>query len=145
MLFSKWIFRRRRVSVGTDHSALHPNKVSKGLDMKADSEKIVSIGGWGTASMMRYSCHCYNNLPIAAFQSAPTPIAKPNSESAFMSSPFDSLPIDHGRTASYPTAPVQIPASGTTARGSSKLLASHCGRQRNSGLRSSDICAVVGV
>ncbi len=40
---------------------------------------------------------------------------------------------DHGRTASYLTAPVQIPACGTTARGSSKLLASHCRRQRNSG------------
>ena len=31
----------------------------------------------------------------------------------------------HGRTASYPAAPVQIPACGTTAPGSSKLLASH--------------------
>ena len=39
---------------------------------------------------------------------------------------------DHGRTASYPTAPVQIPACGTTARGSSRLLASHCRRQRHS-------------
>jgi hypothetical protein len=36
---------------------------------------------------------------------------------------------DHGRTASCPAAPVQIPACGTTARGSSKLLASHI-RQR---------------
>ncbi len=34
----------------------------------------------------------------------------------------------HGRTASYPAAPVQIPACGTTARGSSKLLALHNGR-----------------
>ena len=33
--------------------------------------------------------------------------------------------FDHGRTASCPAAPVQIPACGTTARGSSKLLASH--------------------
>jgi len=31
----------------------------------------------------------------------------------------------HGRTASCPAAPVQIPACGTTAPGSSKLLASH--------------------
>ena len=30
-----------------------------------------------------------------------------------------------GRTASYPTAPSQIPACGITAQGSSKLLASH--------------------
>jgi hypothetical protein len=59
--------------------------------MKGDSEKIASIGGWGTAGMMRYSCHCYNNLPIAALQSAPTPNAKPNSESPFMSSPFDTF------------------------------------------------------
>jgi hypothetical protein len=78
---------------GTDHSALHLSKVSKGLDMKGDSEKIVSIGGWGTAGMMRYSCHCYNNLHNAALQSAPTPNAKPNSESRFMSSSFDSSSI----------------------------------------------------
>ncbi|CAK0768483.1 hypothetical protein CCP4SC76_5050007 [Gammaproteobacteria bacterium] len=32
-----------------------------------------------------------------------------------------------GRTASYPAAPAQIPACGTTAPGSSKLLASHVG------------------
>ena len=38
---------------------------------------------------------------------------------------------NHGRTASYLTAPVQIPACGTTARGSSKLLASHIGQHRN--------------
>ena len=38
---------------------------------------------------------------------------------------------DHGRTASYPTAPVQIPACGTTARGSSKLLASHIERHHS--------------
>jgi hypothetical protein len=62
---------------------------SKGLDMKGDSEKIVSIGGWGTAGMMRYSCYCYNHLPIATLQSAPTPNAKQNSESLFMSSLFD--------------------------------------------------------
>jgi hypothetical protein len=61
--------------------------------MKGDSEKIVSIGGWGTAGMMRYSYDRYNNLPIAALQSAPTPNAKPNSESPFMSSPFDSSSI----------------------------------------------------
>jgi hypothetical protein len=67
--------------------------VSKGLDIKGDSEKIVSIGGWGAAGMMRYSCHCYNNLPIAALQSAPTPNAKPTSESPLMSSPFDSSSI----------------------------------------------------
>ena len=30
----------------------------------------------------------------------------------------------HGRTASYPTAPAQIPACGTTALGSSEILAS---------------------
>ena len=30
----------------------------------------------------------------------------------------------HGRTASHPTAPAQIPASGTTALGSSEMLAS---------------------
>jgi len=30
----------------------------------------------------------------------------------------------HGRTASYPTAPAQIPACRTTALGSSKILAS---------------------
>jgi hypothetical protein len=42
--------------------------------MKRDSEKIVSIGGWGSAGMMRYSCHCYNKLPIAALQNAPTPM-----------------------------------------------------------------------
>jgi hypothetical protein len=59
--------------------------------MKGDSEKIVSIGGWGTANMMRYCCHCYSNLPIATLQSAPTPNAKPNSESPFMSSPFDTF------------------------------------------------------
>ena len=35
---------------------------------------------------------------------------------------------DYGRTASCPAAPVQIPACGTTARGSSKLLASHIRR-----------------
>ena len=40
---------------------------------------------------------------------------------------------DHGRTASYLTAPVQIPACGTTARGSSKLLASHIERQHKVG------------
>jgi hypothetical protein len=61
--------------------------------MKGDSEKIVSIGGWSTAGMMRYSCHCYNGLPIAALQSAPTPNAKPNFESPFMSSPFDASSI----------------------------------------------------
>ncbi len=27
---------------------------SKGLDMMGGSEKIVSIGGWGAAGMMRY-------------------------------------------------------------------------------------------
>jgi len=32
--------------------------------------------------------------------------------------------ICHGRTASYPTAPAQIPACGTTALGSSEILAS---------------------
>ncbi len=32
---------------------------------------------------------------------------------------------NHGRTASYPTTPVQIPACGITAPGSSELLASH--------------------
>jgi hypothetical protein len=36
-----------------------------------------------------------------------------------------SLGAHHGRTASHPAAPVQIPACGTTAPGSSKLLASH--------------------
>jgi len=36
-----------------------------------------------------------------------------------------SFRFHHGRTASCPAAPVQIPACGTTARGSSKLLASH--------------------
>jgi len=41
-------------------------------------------------------------------------------------------PGHNGRTASYPAAPVQIPACGTTARGSSKLLASHSGRQQHS-------------
>jgi hypothetical protein len=30
----------------------------------------------------------------------------------------------HGRTASYPTAPAQIPACGITALGSSEILAS---------------------
>jgi len=36
-----------------------------------------------------------------------------------------SNPIDcHGRTASYPTAPAQIPACGITALGSSEILAS---------------------
>jgi len=30
----------------------------------------------------------------------------------------------HGRTASYPTAPAQIPACGTTALGSPEILAS---------------------
>lgn len=33
--------------------------------------------------------------------------------------------IDRGRTASYPTAPSQIPACGITAQGSSKLLTLH--------------------
>ena len=33
--------------------------------------------------------------------------------------------IDQGRTASYPTAPSQIPACGITAPGSSELLTSH--------------------
>ena len=33
--------------------------------------------------------------------------------------------VHHGRTASHPAAPVQIPACGTTAPGSSKSLASH--------------------
>jgi len=32
--------------------------------------------------------------------------------------------VCHGRTASYPTAPAQIPACGTTALGSSEILAS---------------------
>jgi hypothetical protein len=32
------------------------------------------------------------------------------------------LRYDQGRTASYPTAPSQIPACGTTAPGSSNLL-----------------------
>jgi hypothetical protein len=36
-----------------------------------------------------------------------------------------SLVAHQGRTASYPTAPSQIPACGTTAPGFSKLLASH--------------------
>jgi hypothetical protein len=79
---------------GTDQNSVFIFTIddeSKGLDMKGDSEKIVSIGGWGTAGMMRYCCHCYNNLPIAALQSAPTPNAKPNSESLFMSSPFDTF------------------------------------------------------
>jgi hypothetical protein len=79
--------------MGTDHNSgfiFTIDNESKGLDMKGDSEKIVSIGGWGTAGMMRYSCHWYNNLPIA-LQSAPTPNAKPNSESRLMSSPFDTF------------------------------------------------------
>ena len=33
--------------------------------------------------------------------------------------------MDHGRTASCPAAPVQIPACGFPAQGSSKLLASY--------------------
>ncbi len=57
--------------------------------MKGGSEKIVSIGGWGAAGMMRYGCQYDKDFPIAAFISAPTPIAKPNSEPSFMSSPFD--------------------------------------------------------
>ena len=36
-----------------------------------------------------------------------------------------SLVAHQGRTASYPTAPSQIPACGITAPGSSKLLALH--------------------
>ena len=35
------------------------------------------------------------------------------------------IEINRGRTASYPTAPSQIPACGITAPGSSKLLALH--------------------
>jgi hypothetical protein len=59
--------------------------------MNGDSENIVSIGGWRTAGMMRYSYDCYNNLAIAALQSAPTLNAKPNSQSPFMSSPLDTF------------------------------------------------------
>ncbi|HDH27548.1 MAG TPA: hypothetical protein ENH13_00285 [Euryarchaeota archaeon] len=53
----------------------------------------------------------------------------------------------HGRTASYPAAPVQIPACGTTARGSSKLLALHSGGNNIIPLllRSCGICVVSGV
>jgi len=43
--------------------------------------------------MMRYSYHCHNNLHIAALQSAPILNAKPFSDSAFMSRPFDSSSI----------------------------------------------------
>ena len=52
---------------------------------------------------------------------------------------------DHGRTASYPTAPVQIPACGTTSRGSSKLLASHSSDNVIALLRNRGICVVSGV
>lgn len=37
----------------------------------------------------------------------------------------NTLLVDRGRTASYPTAPSRIPACGITAQGSSKLLALH--------------------
>ena len=37
----------------------------------------------------------------------------------------------HGRTAGYPTAPAQIPACGTTAPGSSTVLASAIGQDRS--------------
>jgi hypothetical protein len=36
--------------------------------MKGDSEKIVSIGGWGAAGMMRNFFCCYKSLAIAAFK-----------------------------------------------------------------------------
>jgi hypothetical protein len=63
---------------------------SKGLDMKGGSEKIVSIGGWSAAGMMYYSYRC-TEVRYRCVQSASTPNAKPNSESPFMSSPFDTL------------------------------------------------------
>ncbi|MBF8278382.1 MAG: hypothetical protein HW390_3455, partial [Candidatus Brocadiaceae bacterium] len=48
---------------------------------------------------------------------------------------------DQGRTASYPTAPSQIPACGITAPGFSKLLALH---MRNGSLipRKHEVCVV---
>jgi hypothetical protein len=48
--------------------------------MKGFSEKIVSIGGWGAAGMMRNSFHCYKSLPTAASKAPqpPMPNQTPN-------------------------------------------------------------------
>jgi hypothetical protein len=79
---------------GTDQDlgfVLTIDNESKGLDIRGDSEKIVSNGGWGAAGMMRYFYHRDKGISFVAFKNAPTPNAKPNSESPFMSSPFDTL------------------------------------------------------
>jgi len=50
-------------------------------------------------------------------------IVIPKASTIWLRKPSDPIGC-HGRTASYPTAPAQIPACGTTALGSSEILAS---------------------
>jgi hypothetical protein len=55
--------------------------------MKGGSEKIVSIGGWGAAGMMRSSFRCYKDYLLP--RSKRPPNAKPNSAFPFTHHKFN--------------------------------------------------------
>jgi len=60
---------------------------------------------------------------LQGFLLGPLSIIIPKASTIWLRNSSDPIGC-HDRTASYPTAPAQIPACGTTARGSSEILAS---------------------